>query len=86
VAFGPDTHFGDHVAWHHAFSSQLSIPDSHASGGERYDEVAFVDGIENPAEEFPNIVRWLVTHGYADVEIQKAIGGNALRVLRAWWS
>jgi membrane dipeptidase len=85
VGFGPDTHFGDHVAWHHAFASQLSIAGSHAAGGERFDEVEYVDGIENPAEEFPNIVRWMVTHGYADAEIQQAIGGNALRVLRAWW-
>jgi membrane dipeptidase len=86
VGFGPDTHFGDHVGWHHAFASQLSIADSHAARPERFEEVPFVDGIENPAEEFANITRWLVVHGYGDADIRKAIGGNALRVLRAWWS
>ena len=39
-------------------------------------------GLENIGE-FPNIVRWLVKHGYSDDEIAKAIGGNTLRVLGA---
>jgi membrane dipeptidase len=85
VAFGPDTHFGDHVGWHHAFATQLSIDESHASTGPRFDEVPFVDGIENPAEEFHNITRWLVVHGYSDPDIQKVIGGNMLRVMRTVW-
>ena len=86
VAFGPDTHFGDHVAWHHAFAAQLSIAESHASAGPPFDEVPYVDGIENPAEAFANITRWLVIHGYADADIQKAIGRNVLRVMQAIWS
>ncbi|MBV9168738.1 MAG: membrane dipeptidase [Chloroflexi bacterium] len=86
VAFGPDTHFGDHVGWHHAFASQLSISEAHGAGaGPQFEEVPFVDGIENPAEEFHNITRWLVVHGYSDADIQKAIGGNMLRVMRAVW-
>ena len=85
VGFGPDTHFGDHVGWHHAFASQLSIDESHASSGPRFDEVPFVDGIENPAEAFPNITRWLVVHGYSDIDIQKVIGGNMLRVMQTVW-
>ena len=83
VGFGPDTHFGDHVGWHHAFARELSISESHASSGPSFEEVAYVDGIENPAEEFHNITRWLVVHGYSDTDIQKAIGGNILRVMRA---
>ena len=84
VAFGPDTNFGDHVAVHHYFAKQLSIKAAH--GQQEFEEVAFVDGIENPAQAFPNIVRWLVKHGYSDGDIGKAIGGNALRVLQdAWW-
>lgn len=83
VGFGPDTHFGDHVGWHRAFAGALSIRDAHA--GTSYEEVPFVDGIENPAEEFWNIVRWLVVHGYADADIQKVIGGNMVRVMRAVW-
>lgn len=85
VGFGPDTHFGDHVGWHHAFANQLSIDESHASSGPRFDEVPFVDGIENPAEAFPNITRWLVVHGYSDTDIQKVIGGNVLRVMQTVW-
>ncbi|MGH7267804.1 MAG: membrane dipeptidase [Candidatus Rokuibacteriota bacterium] len=79
VGFGPDTLFGDHVGLHHAFTTQLSIGKAHA--GKTFREVPYVDGIENPTD-FPNIVRWLVTHGYEDEDVGKAIGGNALRVMR----
>ena len=83
VAFGPDTLFGDHVGLHKYFSKQLSI--GAARGGEHVDEVEFVDGIENPAEAFPNIVRWMVKHDYSDGDIAKAIGGNVQRVLEEAW-
>lgn len=84
VAFGPDTLFGDHVALHHAFARQLSIQAAH--GQQNFEEVEFVDGIENPAEAFPNIVRWLVTHNYSDGDVQKVLGGNIMRVLDdVWW-
>jgi membrane dipeptidase len=66
-------------------STQLSIDESHASTGPRFDEVPFVDGIQNPAEEFHNITRWLVVHGYSDPDIQNVIGGNMLRVMRTVW-
>ncbi|MBX6351396.1 MAG: membrane dipeptidase [Clostridia bacterium] len=83
VAFGPDTMFGDHVGLHHAFAQHLSIA---SSRGERtFDEVPYVDGIENPGEAFPNIVRWLVKHGYSDEDIKKVVGGNVLRVLKEVW-
>src|SRR6266566_3366175 len=83
VAFGPDTLFGDHVGLHHYFAKQLSI--SAARGQVQFDEVEFVDGIENPAEAFPNIVRWMVKHDYSDGDIAKAIGGNVMRVLEEAW-
>jgi membrane dipeptidase len=84
VAFGPDTLFGDHVALHHAFARQLSIKSAH--GAAEFQEVEYVDGIENPAEEFPNIVRWLVKHNYSDEDIRKVLGDNIMRVLReVWW-
>lgn len=84
VAFGPDTLFGDHVGLHHFFAKQLSITAAH--GQQAFEEVEFVDGIENPAEAFPNIVRWLVSHGYSDGDIGKAVGGNIARVLEeVWW-
>jgi membrane dipeptidase len=83
VAFGPDTLFGDHVGLHRYFAKQLSIRAAH--GQTQFEEVAFVDGIENPAEAFPNIVRWLVKHDYSDGDIAKAVGGNVMRVLEEAW-
>jgi membrane dipeptidase len=83
VTFGPDALFGDHVAAHHAFRSHLAIGEAH--GTVDYEEVPYVKGLENPAETFPNIIRWLVKHNYSDGEIQKAIGENTMRVLREVW-
>lgn len=83
VGFGPDVLFGDHVNLHRAFSAHMSI--EHARGKSDVEEVPYVEGLENPSETFPNIVRWLVKRGYSDAEIEKVIGGNALRVLREVW-
>lgn len=83
VAFGPDTLFGDHVGLHHAFAAALSIKSSH--GKQAFQEVEYVKSIENPGEAFPNIVRWLVKHGYSDADIAKAMGGNVMRVLEQVW-
>jgi membrane dipeptidase len=84
VAFGPDTLFGDHVGLHDLFAAQLSI--GGLRGHEDHDRVAWVEGLENPAECFANIVEWLVAHGYDDEAIRRVIGGNALRVLGEIWS
>jgi membrane dipeptidase len=84
VAFGPDTMFGDHVGLHHAFARQLSLTESR--GAVPIDFVEYVDGIENPGEAFPNIVRWLVGHDYSDADIALVIGGNVMRMLEeVWW-
>ena len=83
VSFGPDTLFGDHVGLHHAFASNLSIGQAHA--GVEYEEVPYVDGLENPAEEFTNIIGWLVAHDYSDDEIRMVVGGNTMRVLKEVW-
>ncbi|MBI2467452.1 MAG: membrane dipeptidase [Candidatus Rokubacteria bacterium] len=84
ASFGPDTLFGDHVGLHDYFASQLSI--THLHGQQQFEKVPYVAGIENPAEALPNIVRWLVSHGYSDKDIAKVIGGNAMRVLeQVWW-
>ena len=40
----------------------------------------YMEGIES-LEEWPNIIRGLVTSGYSDGEIEKILGGNALRVM-----
>jgi membrane dipeptidase len=84
VALGPDALFGDHVGLHRLLAGPLSIGKSHA--GAKYEQVEYVEGLENPAEAFPNIVRWLVTHGYSDGDIAKIIGGNIMRALKeVWW-
>lgn len=84
VGFGPDTLYGDHVGLHNHFASQLSI--KHLQGQTEFPRVEYVAGVENPTEAFPNIVRWLVAHGYPDADIAKVVGGNAMRVLeQVWW-
>lgn len=83
VAFGPDSMFGDHVGLHHAFAEHLSISASHKALD--FPQVEYVDGVENPAESFLNITRWLVKHSYSDEEIKKALGGNIMRVLEQVW-
>ncbi|MEU7985180.1 membrane dipeptidase [Streptosporangium canum] len=83
VAFGPDTNFGDHVGLHDSFTGHLSIGQAH--GHVEHPRVPYVAGMENPAENFTNIVGWLVKHGYGDDDISKVIGGNILRVLKEVW-
>jgi membrane dipeptidase len=81
VTFGPDTFFGDHAGSYGIPSGALL-----ASGDSEYDAIVpeYVVGLENIGD-FPNIVRWLIKHGYSDDEIGKVIGGNTVRVLeRAW--
>ncbi len=81
--FCPDTLFGDHVGLHDLLSGQLSIKSAQMSDMQK---VEYVKGLENPAECFPNIVRWLVRHGYSREDIRKVIGTNILRVLEATWA
>ena len=83
ITFGPDTLFGDHVGLHDAFAGNLSIQQAH--GTVEYPKVEYVDGLENPAECFYNIIGWLVAHDYSDDEIRKVVGGNTLRVLEEVW-
>lgn len=83
VSFGPDTLFGDHVGLHDAFASNLSISQAH--GVTEYEKMPYVDGLENPAEGFHNIIGWLVKHDYSDDEIRAVVGGNTMRVLKEVW-
>ncbi len=83
VAFGPDTMWGDHVGLHHLFAAQMSLGE--AQGEAEFEEVPYVDGLENPTECFWNIVGWLVQHGYSDDEIDLVVGRNILRVLEQVW-
>ncbi len=82
VAFGPDTLYGDHVALHRIFARLLSMS---AMRGPAFEPVDYVDGLENPTENFANICGWLVKHGYRDDEIRAVLGGNIYRALKAIW-
>jgi membrane dipeptidase len=83
VAFGPDTLYGDHVGLHTVFAANLGV--QQANTGPAFDKVSYVAGIENPTENFHNIIGWLVKHGYSDKDIQAVVGGNILRVLDQVW-
>jgi len=83
VAFGPDTLYGDHVGLHRVFGHLLGI--GRATSGPSFERVAYVDGLENPTENFANICGWLVQHGYDDDSIRAVLGGNIYRVLQSIW-
>jgi membrane dipeptidase len=88
VGFGPDTVYGDHVGLHRTYTAALSIGESRGRGkpDQHYEEVAYVEGLENPTEGSHNIARWLVKTGYSDEDIRKVMGGNALRVMSEAWA
>ncbi|MET1004788.1 MAG: membrane dipeptidase, partial [Propionibacteriaceae bacterium] len=83
VAFGPDTLYGDHVGLHTVFASLLSGATAAAPPHER---VAYVDGLENPTENFGNLCGWLVAHDWTDDDIRTVLGGNVLRALEEIWT
>ena len=81
VTFGPDCLYGDHVALHHAFAAALSTGDT-SKTALPYQEVAYVNYLENTTEASWNIPRWLIRHGYTEEEIAKVLGGNTFGVRR----
>src|SRR4051794_31476886 len=83
VAFGPDTLYGDHVQLHTVFAHLLGS--SSGDAPPPHEKVAYVDGLENPTENFANICGWLVQHGWSDDDIRAVLGGNILRTLREIW-
>ena len=82
VGFGPDTLYGDHVGLHTTFAGLLGAAAATTATHER---VSYVDGLENPTENFHNIAAWLVHNGFGDEEIAKVLGGNILRALGEIW-
>ena len=82
LAFGPDTLYGDHVQLHAVFAHLLM---GAADGGPAHEKVAYVDGLENPTENFGNICGWLVQHDFSDDEIRAVVGGNVMRALKEIW-
>ncbi|MCU1506789.1 MAG: rane dipeptidase [Microbacteriaceae bacterium] len=82
VGFGPDTLYGDHVGLHNAFAGLISSAGANAAPHER---VPYVDGLENPTENFHNIAAWLVHNGFSDEDMVKVLGGNIVRALEGIW-
>jgi membrane dipeptidase len=85
VSFGPDTLYGDHCGLHEVLREHLSMGAFMKKGASDIEKIEYVKGLENPTECSHNFVRYLVKSGYSDGEIEKAIGGNALRVLKEAW-
>ena len=88
VAFGPDTNFGDHTAWHRTFAPLFGKDDAldgQSSQPPPHEPVDYVHGCENPAEAVGNMIRWLFDHGYSDEDVAKLAGGNVRRVAETVW-
>lgn len=72
VAIGTDIVWGDHTALpihrHYIERMKLRV------------EAAYMEGIES-LEEWPNIIRCLVNHGYSDYEISKIVGENSMELM-----
>jgi membrane dipeptidase len=82
VAFGPDTLYGDHVGLHTVFSGLLGTAFKDAPP---FEKVKYVNGLENPTENFWNISGWLVKNGFSDQDIIAILGGNIMRALEEIW-
>ena len=89
VGFGPDSLYGDHAGLHRVYMGDLSLEESRkmpsTDRATDHPRVEYVRGVENPTEASHNILRWLVKKNYADHDIAKVIGGNALRVMKEVW-
>jgi membrane dipeptidase len=99
IGCGPDTMYGDHVNLYRAGASRSQTGGlGHYSrqGNDTKGQFLgiemdldnlpeYVRGMENPTECLQNVVRWMVKHGYSDLEIQKIVGQNALRLLNESW-
>lgn len=94
IGCGPDTLYGDHAAMYNYWSAHRL--GEHERPGRQprisprmpiphgVEDPGYVKGLENP-NEFVNIVRSMIKHGYSDTEIAKVVGLNALRLLEKVW-
>jgi membrane dipeptidase len=92
VGCGPDTLYGAHQelydVWLPLRMGHHDRPGSEAEKPfpvpEGVVDPGYVKGLENP-NEYVNIARWMILHGYSDEEIKKVVGHNALRLLDKVW-
>ena len=52
---------------------------------EQLKELKYVRGMENPSECLQNVCRWMIKHGYSDIEVQKVIGKNGYELVKKVW-
>jgi len=92
VGCGPDTLYGAHQelysVWFPLRMGHHERPGTETEkpfpAPEGMVDPGYVKGLENP-NEYVNIARWMILHGYSDGEIQKVVGHNALRLLGEVW-
>jgi membrane dipeptidase len=77
VGIGLDNTFHDQVSFHRKMAAEKSINLERAGITLAAD---YIYGLESPSD-WPNIIRGLVKRGYSDQEVDKIIGGNALRII-----
>jgi len=92
VGCGPDTLYGAHQelykVWfprrqgHYRREGRETVTPFPVSDG--LVDPGYVRGLENP-NEYVNVMRWMIKHGYSDMEIGKIVGGNALKLLEKVW-
>ncbi len=80
VGVGLDLLFGDHVRLHEHYAVTFGTGET-----AEHEWVDYVEGLEN-ISEFPNVLRWLVGHGYTDEQVAKLVGGNVVRAWRDVWA
>ncbi len=92
VGCGPDTLYGAHQELYKVwfprkkghYSREGRAPGRSWPVPEGITDPGYVKGLENP-NEYVNIMRWMIKHGFGDREIQKVVGLNALRLLESVW-
>lgn len=100
VGIGPDTLYGDHTGLYaesykrrktggsghytRPWETEPTLVQHDAQKQAYGDPEFYVKGLENPSD-YPNVIRWLVKHGYSDSEIVEVVGANTMRLLRAVW-
>ena len=93
VGCGPDTLYGEHQGlYRYWFSRQLGHQQRPTNRSSHQWSIlpntidpGYVKGLENP-NEFINIIRWMIKHGYSDTEIAKIVGGNIVKLLEKVWA
>jgi membrane dipeptidase len=92
VGCGPDTLYGAHQGlYQYWFARRLGnyarpgrAPRHRTPLPPGVEDPGYVKGLENP-NEFINIARWMIKHGYSDKETAKVMGLNAFKMLEKVW-